>query len=121
MERILKSGVGWRLGWDPTATPYRALVGAEDWSLELTEPEWQDFCRLATQLAETMQQMQAELMDEEAIACEVETQHIWLEVVGYPHAYDLHLIVLRGRRGEGRWGAIAVPELLQAIRTLQVF
>ena len=115
MERILKHGAGWRLGWNPIAENFKGLVGTEEWSLELTEAEFSDFCRLAAQLARTMVQMSQELMPEEAIVCEAETDRLWLEVSGYPHAYSLHLILLTGRRGEGCWIAAAVPELMHEL------
>jgi hypothetical protein len=118
MERILKSGTGWRLGWNPIAEPYKALVGTDDWSLELTAAEFQDFGHLVRQLAHTMAQMSQQLMDEEAIACEAATDRLWIEVEGYPQAYSLHLIVLTGRRGEGCWTATAVPPLVAALDTL---
>lgn len=121
MGRILKSGAGWRLGWNPDAEKFKGLVGTDDWSLELTEAELNDFCRLVLQLADTIAQIREELMDEETIACEVESDLLWLEAEGYPHAYGLHLILLTGRRAEGHWSAAVVPELLQATRLLQVF
>lgn len=121
MERIVKSGPGWRIGWNPAAAEFKGLVGTEDWSIELTETEIADFCRLLSQLADTIAQLREELMDEEAIACEVESDRLWLEVQGYPDAYSLHFILLTGRRCEGCWSAVAVPELLQAARSLQVF
>jgi hypothetical protein len=89
--------------------------------LELTEAELDDFCRLLEQVAVTMTQMQDELMDEEAIACEMQSDRVWLEADGYPHAYSLHLMLLSGRRGEGRWQAEVVSDLLQATRSLRVF
>lgn len=121
MGRILKTGIGWRLGWDSSATEFKGLIGTEHWSLELTEAELSDFCRLAAQLADTIAEISSELMDEETIACEVESPLLWLEAEGYPRSYALHLILLTGRRSEGRWDAAAVPELLQATRSLQVF
>lgn len=121
MQRIIKSGSGWRIGWDPSASEFKGLVGTDDWSIELTEAELVDFCRLLGQLADTIAQLREELMDEEAISCEVESDCLWLEVQGYPDAYDLHCILLTGRRCEGRWSTVAVPHLLQAARSLQVF
>ena len=118
---MIKSGNGWRIGWDATAPDYQGLVGTDDWSLELTAAEWEDFCRLLTQLVAAIQQMQTELMDEEAIAIEVESELLWLEAEGYPHAYNLHLILMTGRRAEGSWAAAAVPELYQAMQGMQVF
>lgn len=121
MEQVLKQGRGWRIGWNPSADLYQGLVGSEDWALELTEAELQDFCRLLAQLAQTMTQMAQELMEEEKIACEAESSLLWLEGEGYPHAYSLRLILNQGRRGEGNWSADAVPELVQAVASLKFF
>jgi Domain of unknown function (DUF1818) len=121
MARQIKRGDGWRLGWDADAPDYCGLVGGDDWAIELTEAELDDFCRLLLQLAETLHQLQAELMDEERISCEVESDRIWLEAEGFPHCYNLRLLVLTGRQGEGAWNAIAVPNLIQAVQTLKVF
>jgi hypothetical protein len=73
------------------------------------------------QLAATMQQMAQELMDEERICCEVESNLLWLEAEGYPQSYTLRFIVLTGRCGEGAWSAAAVPALVQATQVLKVF
>ncbi|GAA6620153.1 DUF1818 family protein [Scytonema sp. NUACC26] len=121
MQRVLKSGLGWRIGWNPTAPEFKGLVGTDDWAIELTEAELNDFCRLLTQLADSMQQIANELMDEEKIACEAESDRIWMEVEGYPYAYSLRLILNTGRGVEGKWEASSVPGLLQATRMLEVF
>jgi hypothetical protein len=121
MPRILKSGSGWRVGWNPDAEKFKGLVGTEQWSLELTEAEFNDFCRLLEQLAKAMAEISQTLMDEEAIACEAESDLLWLEATGFPHAFDLHLILQTERRGEGYWTATVVPELLQAMRSLSPF
>ena len=73
MERIVKSGAGWRLGWNPEELEFQGLVGGDDWSIELTAEELDDFCRLLDQLSKTISQMADELMDEERIACEAES------------------------------------------------
>jgi hypothetical protein len=121
MARQLKSGVGWRLGWDGEADAFQGLVGGDEWAIELTGAELDDFCRLATQLAETMGQMSQELMEEERISCEAESELLWLEAEGYPHAYSLRFMVLTGRRGEGGWSEAEVPELIRATQSLKVF
>ena len=119
--RVVKSGRGWRIGFDPDAGEFKGLVGADDWAIELTQTELQDFCRLSAQLSTTMSQMERELMDEEAIACEAESDLVWMEVEGYPHAYSLRLILNTGRRVEVSWTADAVPALIQAAQMLFVF
>lgn len=121
MGRQLKQGKGWRLGWDPEAPDFLGLVGSDQWALELTAAEFEDFCRLLLQLTETIAQIQEELMAEEAVACEAESDRLWMQVAGYPYAYDLSFILREGRRGEGHWPAAAVPELLQAVQTIKVF
>jgi hypothetical protein len=120
-KRLLKQGTGWRLGWNPEAEIYKGLVGGDNWAIELTEAELDDFCRLLEQLAQTMQSMQVELMEEERIACEAESDRLWIEVEGYPHAYSLRLILNQGRCCEGNWSEEAVPELRQAAQRLKVF
>ncbi|WP_414620756.1 DUF1818 family protein [Calothrix sp. CCY 0018] len=119
--RVLKKGNGWRIGINPAAAEFKGLVGTDDWAVELTEAELNDFCRLLAQLAETMQQMASELMDQEKIACEAESNLIWMEVEGYPHSYSLRFILNSGRCVEGKWDVSAVDDLIQAAATLNVF
>jgi hypothetical protein len=119
MAGILKSGAGWRIGWNPELSEFQGLVGTDDWAIELTLAEFDDFCRLMLQLAATMATMQAELMDEEAIALEAESAALWLEAEGFPSAYGLRLMLSSGRRAEAAWAAAAVPGLLGAIRSMR--
>lgn len=121
MDRILKSGAGWRLGWNPNGVEFKGLVGTDDWAIELTEAEFEDFCRLLEQLATTMGQLAEQLMDEEKISCEAESERLWLEVEGYSHTYGLRLLLLSGRGCEGAWGPEAVPHLLRATQMITVF
>jgi hypothetical protein len=121
LERLIKQGKGWRIGWNPQAEIYRGLVGTDDWAIELTEAELDDFCRLINQLVQTMAQMQTQLMDEEKIACEAETDLLWMEVSGYPYAYDLRLILNRHRCFEGSWQSGEVEELAAACQNLKAF
>lgn len=118
MQRLIKSGVGWRVGWYPDAEKYQGLIGTDEWAIELTKAELRDFKRLLTQLAETMKQMEAELMSAERISCEAETALLWLEVEGYPSGYSLRVIVHGDRRCEGNWAEGIAPQLLESIKTL---
>lgn len=118
--RQLKSGAGWRLGWDAEAS-FAGLVGTESWAVELTLAELEDFGRLLLELATTMAQMRSELMPEERISSEAESDLVWMEVEGWPHHYQLRLILLTGRRAEAEWDEAATAALLQAVQTLQLF
>ena len=111
----LKSGFGWRLGWNPSAPDFCGLVAGQHWAIELTAAELSDFCRCARQLAATMSAMAIELMDEETLTCEQETATIWLETEGFPSAYSLRFILLSGRGAEGGWPPKAASELLAAL------
>ena len=121
MVRHLKEGTGWRLGYDPDASPFKGLVGGDRWAVEMTEAEFADFCRLARQLAETVRSLATELMDEERIACEQETPVIWMEAEGFPAQFGLRFILLQGRQAEGGWTAIATAELINAIPAVTLF
>jgi hypothetical protein len=120
-ERLIKRGDGWQIGWDAGASEFCGLVGNDRWAFELTRSELDDFCRLVDQLAETLRAIAAELMDEERIACEAETETLWLEAEGFPDRYTLHLIVRTGRRSEAHWDETAARELTAAARTIRVF
>ncbi len=120
MQKVLKSGAGWRIGWNPDRE-YPGLVGSDDWALELTALELADFCRLLEKLVENMRSMQAELMDAESIACESESELVWLQVAGIPDKYSLRLILNTGRSCEGNWASEALPDLVAAVGNLNFF
>lgn len=118
MQRLLKSGAGWRVGWHPHTDKYPGLIGADHWAIELTQAEFADFRRLLNQLVDTMSQMETELMEQEKISCEAETSLLWMEVEGYPDNYSLRVILNCDRRCEGNWSASIAPQLLEALNSL---
>lgn len=118
LERLMRSGDGWRIGWHPQGGEYRGLIGSDDWAIELTETEFADFCRLLKQLVETMITMKAELMEQERISCEAETALLWMEVEGYSDRYSLRIILNSDRRCEGNWAEGVAPKLVDAFNSL---
>ncbi len=120
MEKVLKSGAGWRIGWNP-AGKYQGLVGGDDWAFELTAEELADFCRLLGQLVANIRSIEAELMDEESIACEAESNLVWMQLAGTAGKYGLRLILNTGRGCEGNWTAEAVAESIAAVDSLKFF
>lgn len=119
--KVIKSGPGWRIGWNPEGGKFTGLVGTDDWAIELTQAELDDFCRLLSQLSKSVEAIACELMDEEKIACEAETNRLWMEVSGYPNACDLRIVLHGDRRAEAYWSESVVPDLWQAVQSLQVF
>lgn len=120
-NRVFKEADGWRIGFNPNPATYQGLIGGQDWAIELTLAEWQDFCRLVSQLSETMQAIATELMDEEKITCEAESELMWLEVTGYPQSYSLRFILNQGRCCEGQWPSGVVQDFIQSLQTLTFF
>jgi hypothetical protein len=119
-QRYLKIGEGWRIGWNPDGGEFKGLVGADSWAFEMTGAEFLDFCRLALQLEAAIGAIAEELMDEENLSCDVESDLLRLQANGYPHAYELHLILMQGRRGEGFWTADVTSAFMQAIHALPI-
>ena len=120
-DRILKKGQGWRLGWNTEEIAYPGLIGGDDWAIELSKVEFADFCRLFEQLATTMEAMAEELMEEERIACEAESELLWLEVEGFPQSYSGRVILNQGRRCEGNWPAKVVSEFYEEMQKFNTF
>ncbi len=115
MSRSLLQGPGWRVGWNPKAEVYQGLVGDDHWALELTGVELADLRRLAAQLVSSLQAIAPELMAEESIELEAESEHIWVALEGFASSYGLRFIVLGDRGSEGGWSETATPGFLQAL------
>lgn len=125
MERMILQGEGWRLGWNPAADRFRGLLGNEAWAIELTEAELADFCAGVERLAQAVEAIAPELMPEEQLACEVETDRVWLGAEGIPITYGLRLVLLSstgGRSGdrgaEAAWPASCTAGLRSAAQTI---
>jgi hypothetical protein len=115
MGRSLLQGPGWRLGWNPEAKVYQALVGDDHWAVELTFNEFADLRRLSDQLVSNLQSISGELMEEETIELEAESEHIWVALEGLVDRYSLRFILLGNRGSEGSWNETATAGFLQAL------
>ncbi len=120
-NQFIQTGQGWRLGWNPDAVEYKALVGGEEWSVELTAREFNLFCQSVQQLSETMKSLVTQLMEEELVSCELETEYLWMEVEGFPDAFRLSFILNQGRCVEGGWSASITSELIKGLARIQRF
>jgi hypothetical protein len=119
MGRSLLQGPGWRLGWNPEAEVYQALVGDDHWAVELSSNEFADLRRLSDQLVSNLQAIADELMDEETIELEAESEHIWVALEGLTDRYSLRFILLGDRGSEGGWNETATAGFLQAMAGLE--
>ena len=118
---MLKSGKGWRVGWNPNALVYKGLIGADDWAMELTESEMHDFIRLLLQINQAIIDIHPHLMEKETIVCEVESDLIWLSAEGYPYNYSLRIILSQQRGCEGTWSENVINSLIMATQSLTTF
>jgi hypothetical protein len=119
MRRSLLQGKGWRIGWNPEAKVYQGLVGDDHWAVELTFKEFADLRRLADQLVSNLQAIADELMEEEIIELEAESEYIWVALEGFADRYSLRFILLGDRGSEGGWSETATTEFLQAMKGLE--
>jgi Domain of unknown function (DUF1818) len=120
MRRSLLQGPGWRLGWNPEAKVYSGLVGDDHWAVELTFNEFADLRRLSNQLVSNLQAIADELMEEESIELEAESEHIWVALEGFATSYSLRFILLGDRGSEGGWSETATPGFLQALAGIEL-
>jgi hypothetical protein len=118
MSRLLKKGQGWRVGWNSEGKTYQGLIGSESWAIELTAKEFQEFYRLLRQLTDSIDLIATELMDEEKITIEAESDLMWLEVEGFFDCYSLRLILHQNRCCEGNWSVGIAPELVLAMQRI---
>lgn len=118
---LIKKGKGWRIGWKYSAPMYQGLIGGEDWAIELTSQEMQDFRRLLLQIDQAVIDISQHLMEEETIVCEVESDLMWLGAQGYFDRYSLRIILLQGRGCEGTWDENIIQELIRASQSLEIF
>ncbi len=109
-------GEGWRIGYRPQQQPYPALVGSDQWALELTETEWQDFCLGLQELEHSSQAAQDHLVEEEALTLEYHSDHLTLIATGVPPQFSLFLQLHTGRGGEGFWAAGVFFQLKRAVQ-----
>ena len=117
---IQQEGPGWRLALDPSRSEFSALIGGEGWAFELTEREWKGLVALLSELLTQHQNLQRQLMAEEAIELEMERQGWWGCLTGDRRSWGVH-VVLQGSSGcrgvEGYWPAPAAQAFASAMRT----
>lgn len=68
-----------------------------------------------------MKSLVTQLMEEELVSCELETEYLWMEVEGFPDAFRLSFILNQGRRVEGGWSASITSELIKGLARIQRF
>jgi len=120
-DRLLLTGIGWRIGWSSESVPYQGLIGGEFWAVELSETEIKHFCSLCLQLEQVIADMENELADQESLECSSQIENLSITINGYPGQFSLYFCATCERslrKFEGSWAADLVPDFLAAIKQI---
>ena len=110
-------GPGWRLAVDPSREGYQALIGGQDWAIELTLDELAALSSLCERLQEQHLAIADQLMAEESIEIAMEREPWWVELSGDRQRWCLRFVLSspNGRSAEGMWPSPASAELCLAL------
>lgn len=124
-------GPGWRLQTEPSRLHFPALIGAEDWAVELSSAEYAALRRAILSLRLQWQELLPSLMAEEQLDLEVDltlesdatreqgSLHVALSGDGTGWALRFVLTPASGSRAvEGGWGVQASALLAAALERL---
>jgi Domain of unknown function (DUF1818) len=90
-------------------------LGCSTWTVEFSPAEWEQFVQQFRTLAQAWQGMQQELMPEEALTLDSESETIRLQAEGQQEAWGMWLQIRSGRRVEVYLNPSLVIELLERI------
>jgi Domain of unknown function (DUF1818) len=90
-------------------------LGCSTWTIEFSPVEWEQFVQQFRTLAQTWQSIQEELMPEEALTLDSESETIRLQAEGQQEQWGMWLQICSGRKVEGYLEPPLVMELLKRI------
>ncbi len=90
-------------------------LGCSTWTIEFSPVEWEQFVHQLRTLAQTWQSMQEELMPEETLTLDSESETIRLQAEGQQEQWGIWLQICSGRKVEGYLDSPLVVELLRRI------
>ncbi|WP_269625476.1 DUF1818 family protein [Prochlorococcus marinus] len=119
---IKKEGPGWRIIRDTSRENFPALIGGEDWAIELSQSEWQNLVRVVIDLSDQYRVIKDQLMGDEDITLELERRP-WLAILkGDQYGWNLKLILgasdLLNRGAEVSWPRNVTNHVTNAMRTM---
>ena len=77
-----REGPGWRLAIDKQRQGYQALIASDDWALELTSAEFEQFRNMCAKIVAQYKDCLDHLMAEENLELCLEEGAFWLELRG---------------------------------------
>ena len=119
---IKKEGPGWRIIRDSSRENFSTLIGGESWAIELNKSEWESLVKVVIDLSDQYKNIKDQLMGDEDITLELESNP-WLAILkGNKNGWDLKLIIdsrdSLNRGAEVFWPRYVTFNLVNAMRTM---
>ena len=119
---IKKEGRGWRIIRDSARGNFSTLIGGESWAIELTQSEWESLVKVVIDLSNQYHNIKDQLMGEENITLELESNP-WLAILkGDQYGWTLKLILDStdsfNRGAEVSWPRDVTVLVTNAMRTM---
>ena len=119
---IKKEGPGWRIIRDSSRDNFSSLIGGESWAIELNQHEWETLVKVVIDLSDQYKAIQDQLMGDEDITIELESNP-WLAILkGDQHGWKIKLILdsndSLNRGAEVSWPRDVTAHLTNAMRTM---
>ena len=119
---IKKEGPGWRIIRDSSRENFSTLIGGESWAIELNQYEWETLVKVVIDLSDQYKNIKEQLMGEEDITLELESNP-WLAILkGDQYGWKLKLILdsndSLNRSAEVSWPRDVTVHIANAMRTM---
>ena len=119
---IKKEGPGWRLIRDSSRETFCTLIGGDSWAIELNQFEWKTLVKLVIDLSDQYKNIKDQLMGDEDITLELESDP-WLAILkGDQNGWKLKLILdssdSLNRGAEVSWPRNVTTNVANAMRTM---
>ena len=119
---IKKEGPGWRIIRDSSRDNFSTLIGGESWAIELNQFEWKTLVKVVIDLSEQYKNIKDQLMGDEDITLELESDP-WLAILkGDQNGWKLKLILdssdSLNRGAEVSWPRNVTTNVANAMRTM---
>ena len=119
---IKKEGPGWRIIRDLSRDNFSTLIGGQSWAIELNQYEWKTLVKVVIDLSDQYKDIKEQLMGDEDITLEMESNP-WLAILkGDQHGWNLKLILdspdSLNRGAEVYWPRNVTCHLVKAMRIM---
>ena len=119
---IKKEGPGWRIIRDSSRDNFSTLIGGQSWAIELNQHEWETLVKVVIDLSDQYKDIKDQLMGDEDITLELESNP-WLAILkGDQHGWELKLILectdSSNRGAEVSWPRNVTFNIANAMRTM---